>query len=82
MKITNTFTHIRLTTDAGKYIYKPDVELPASTVVLANGLFGTAYQLFASDGLWHSATGMRITQDDLLSLPNVLVIHVPTNALG
>jgi hypothetical protein len=52
-------TIVRVTPDSPVLVHKtPEgVEPARGSVVMTNGLSGTAWQRFFSDGLWHSVTG-------------------------
>lgn len=45
------------------------------SVVLTQGLHGTAWQRYASDGLWHSTNNRVATWDALLNNRNVVLVY-------
>lgn len=69
---------IPLTDDKGRLLvpaYETDEPL-ASSVVLTEGLHGTAWQRFFSDGKWHPTRGGRSkTWPELLAKRNVVLIY-------
>lgn len=56
-------------------------EPPPSSIIIAEGPTGTAWQRFRSDGSWHSTTGRRSTWDALMSRDRpgsrVRLVYVP-----
>lgn len=72
---------IPVTDDRGHNLLPEDEgfePLPGS-IVLTEGLFGTAWQRFFSDGLWHRAgSGGTATWQELLSRRNVVLVYDAT----
>lgn len=50
------------------------------SVVVLNGVTGTAYQRHHSDGLWHSTTGQTAAWDDFQELDPLVVYAAPERA--
>lgn len=73
---TMTTRLIPVTDDRGKvYLSEAREPLPDS-VVLTNGIHGTAWQRHASDGLWHSTLGGRPKSwASLLRSRNLVLIY-------
>lgn len=66
---------VRLT-DTGGHPLDKTVSIPRGSVVLINGLSGTAAQKFYSDGLWHAVNGRVLDDAELLREKSVYLVYV------
>lgn len=65
-----------LTDDQGKMIWNDVAEPHPGSVVLTNGIHGTAYQRLFKDGLWHSAVSpVGFTWEDMLGERNLMLAY-------
>ncbi len=70
---------LQLTTDRGTPIL-PNSDMPEpepSSVVLSSGEFGSAWQLYFHDHLWHlvGSNGRGKTWEELLRLRNLVLVY-------
>lgn len=73
-----THAIIPITDDRGKTLvpWLPEEEPLPGSVVLRQGLHGTAFQKFFSDGLWHPTVGTHaLTWTQLLTERNLVLVY-------
>jgi hypothetical protein len=75
--MTVTQRPTQITDDRGRFPnHAYDREPLPDSVVLTNGIHGTAWQRHASDGLWHSTLGGRPKSwESLLRSRNLVLIY-------
>jgi hypothetical protein len=70
-------TLIPITDSIGKpVLHNAEVEPEPSSVVLTEGEFGTAWQRYFSDGLWHRVGGKQVrTWEALCKTRNLVLVY-------
>lgn len=68
---------IPMTDHRGTVLVVPDdlVEPEPGSIVLTNGVHGTAWQRHFTTGKWHSTTGRASTWSELLAQRNVVLVY-------
>jgi hypothetical protein len=78
MSLTSNISMIRLTDTRGALLLagKAYAEPFPGSVVLSSGEYGTAWQRYFSDGLWHRVGGGRAkTWEDMLRKRNLVLVY-------